>query len=137
MSSSTQSVASSRKMVLAGRIISALSALFLLFDAIIKVLRAAPAVEGTVRLGYPVGVVVPIGVTLLLCVVLYLIPRSSVLGAILITGYLGGAVATQVRVEDLWFLFPVGLGVLVWLGLYLRDSRLRTLIPLRGAPAQR
>jgi DoxX-like family len=136
MSSSTQSVAS-RKMVLAGRIISALSALFLLFDAIIKVLRAAPAVEGTVRLGYPVGVVVPIGVTLLLCVVLYLIPRSSVLGAILITGYLGGAVATQVRVEDLWFLFPVGLGVLVWLGLYLRDSRLRTLIPLRGAPAQR
>jgi hypothetical protein len=124
-------------MVLAGRIISALSALFLLFDAIIKVLRAAPAVEGTVRLGYPVGVVVPIGVTLLLCVVLYLIPRSSVLGAILITGYLGGAVATQVRVEDLWFLFPVGLGVLVWLGLYLRDSRLRTLIPLRGAPAQR
>jgi DoxX-like family len=136
MSSSTQSVASSRKMVLAGRIISALSALFLLFDAIIKVLRAAPAVEGTVRLGYPVGVVVPIGVTLLLCVVLYLIPRSSVLGAILITGYLGGAVATQVRVEDLWFLFPVGL-VLVWLGLYLCDSRLRTLIPLRGAPAQR
>jgi hypothetical protein len=137
MSSSTQSVASSRKMVLAGRIISALSALFLLFDAIIKVLRAAPAVEGTVRLGYPVGVVVPIGVTLLLCVVLYLIPRTSVLGAILITGYLGGATATQVRVEDLWFLFPVGLGVLVWLGLYLRDSRLRTLIPLRGAPAQR
>jgi DoxX-like family len=137
MSSSTQSVASSRKMVLAGRIISALSALFLLFDAIIKVLRAAPAVEGTVRLGYPVAVVVPIGVTLLLCVVLYLIPRTSVLGAILITGYLGGATATQVRVEDLWFLFPVGLGVLVWLGLYLRDGRLRALIPLRGAPAQR
>jgi DoxX-like family len=135
MSSSTQSVVvPSRKMLWAGRILSTLTALFLLFDAIIKVLRLAPAVEGTVRLGYPVAVVVPIGFTLLLCVVLYVLPRTSVLGAILITGYLGGATATQVRVEDPWFLFPVGLGVLVWLGLYLRDNRLRALIPLRRAP---
>jgi DoxX-like family len=84
-------------MLLASRIVSAVSALFLLFDAIIKVLRTVPSVEGTVRLGYPVAVVVPIGVTLLLCVVLYLLPRTSVLGAILITGYLGGATAIQVR----------------------------------------
>src|SRR5262245_5409093 len=84
MSSSTQTVASSRKMLWSGRIVSALPALFLLFDAIIKVLRLLPAVEGTVRLGYPVAVVVPLGLTLLLCVVLYLIPGTSVLGAILI-----------------------------------------------------
>jgi len=131
---STQSiVAHSRKLLWTGRIVSALAALFLLFDAIIKVLSLPPAVEGTVRLGYPVSVVVPIGLTLLLCVVLYLVPGTSVLGAILITGYLGGATATQVRVEDPWFLFPVGLGVLVWLGLFLRDDRLRALIPLRRA----
>lgn len=136
MSSSTRTVALSQKMLWAGRIVSALPALFLLFDAILKVLKLAPAVEGTVRIGYPVTVVVPIGLTLLICVVLYLVPGTSVLGAILITGYLGGATATHVRVEDPWFLFPVGLGVLVWLGLYLRDDRLRTVIPLRGAPAE-
>jgi DoxX-like family len=128
MSLSMQNVvAPSRKMLWAGRIVNALTTLFLLFDAVVKLLRLAPAIEGTVRLGYPVAVVVPIGLTLLLCVVLYVIPRTSVLGAILITGYLGGATATQVRVEDPWFLFPVGLGVLVWLGLFLRDDRLRGL----------
>jgi hypothetical protein len=134
--STTQTVASSGKMLWAGRMVSALAALFLLFDGIIKVVRWAPAVEGTVRLGYPAAVVVPIGLTLLLCVSLYLVPGTSVLGAILITGYLGGATATQVRLEDPWFLFPVGLGVLVWLGLYLRDDRLRVLIPLRNASAR-
>ena len=123
-------------MLWAGRIVSALPALFLLFDAIIKVLRLAPAVEGTVQVGYPVAVVVPIGLTLLLCVVLYLVPVTTVLGAILITGYLGGATATQVRLEDPWFLFPIMIGVLVWLGLYLRDNRLRALIPLRSARAR-
>jgi DoxX-like family len=132
MSLSTQRVvAPSRKMLWAGRTLSVLTTLFLLFDAIIKVLSLPPALEGTVRLGYPVSVVVPIGLTLLLCVALYMVPRTSVLGAILITGYLGGATATQVRVGDPWFLFPVGLGVLVWLGLFLRDDRLRALIPLR------
>jgi DoxX-like family len=136
MSSSTQNVAPSRKMLLAGRIVSALSALFLLFDAIIKVLRTAPAVEGTVRLGYPVVVVVPIGITLLLCVVLYLLPRTSVLGAILITGYLGGATATQVRVEVLCscFLSAWRAGVA---GLLLARWPAARAYPLRGPPAQR
>ena len=136
MPTSTQREATSKKVLWTGRIISALIVLFLLFDAIIKVLKLAPAVEGTVRLGYPVAVIVPIGLTLLFCVVLYLVSSTSVLGAILITGYLGGATATQVRVEDPWFLFPVLLGVLVWLGLYLRDNRLRALIPLRTAKKQ-
>ena len=103
----------------------------LLFDGAIKLLKLAPAVEGTARLGYPAGVVVPLGITVLACTLFYVIPRTSVLGAILLTGYLGGATATQVRLGDPWFLFPVVLGILVWGGLFLRDGRLRALIPLR------
>lgn len=116
--------------VWAGRILSGLIVLFMLSDAIPKALRLDFALNATVELGYPEATVVPIGLTLLVCTVLYAIPRTARLGAILLTGYLGGAVATQVRVEDLWFLFPFALGVLVWVGLYLRDERLRTLIPL-------
>jgi len=104
----------------------------MLFDAAIKLMRLAAAVEGTARLGYPVSLVFPIGLICLACVTAYAIPRTSVLGAILLTGYFGGATATQVRVEDPWFLFPIVLGVLVWLGLYLRDGRLRALLPLRS-----
>ncbi len=124
----------SKKALWAGRIISALLVLFLLFDAIINVVKLTPAVEGTLRLGYPAATIVPIGFALLVSIVLYPIPHTSILGAILLTGYLGGATATQVRVGDPWFLFPVGLGVLIWLGLYLRDVRLRALIPLRTPP---
>ena len=90
--------------------------------------------EGTVKLGYPETVIVPLGIILLTCTILYVIPRTSVLGAILLTGYLGGAVATHVRVGDPLFthvLFPVYLGVLIWGGLYLRDDRLPALIPLK------
>jgi hypothetical protein len=116
-----------------GQIISALPALFLLVDGAMKLVKPAPVVEATVRLGYPESVIVPLGVVLLTCTVVYLIPRTAVLGAILLTGYLGGAVATHVRASDSWFpiLFPVVIGVLVWGGLYLRDERLRTLLPLR------
>ena len=114
-------------MLWAGRIISGLVVLFLLFDSIIKVMRLDPAVEGTVEFGYNESVVFGIGLTLLVCTILYAIPRTAILGAILLTGYLGGATATQVRVEDPWFLFPVLLGVLAWTGLWLRDERLRAL----------
>jgi DoxX-like family len=120
--------ATSSKALWAGRIISGLVTLFLILDGIVKVIKAAPAMEGSARLGLPLGTVAPIGVVLLLCVALYSIPRTSLLGAILLTGYLGGATAIQVRVLDRWFLFPVGFGVLIWAGLYLRDLRLRTLI---------
>ena len=129
--SKTQTVPASKKTLWAGRIISGLVVAFLLFDAIIKVVKLAPAVEGTARLGYPVSVVLPLGIVLLVSTALYAMVRTSVLGAILLTGYLGGATATQVRVQDPWFLFPVLLGVLVWTGLFLRDDRLRALIPLR------
>ncbi len=119
--------ATSKKMLWAGRIISGLVVLFLLFDSIIKVMRLDPAVEGTVEFGYNESVVFGIGLTLLVCTILYAIPRTAILGAILLTGYLGGATATQVRVEDPWFLFPVLIGTLAWTGLWLRDDRLRAL----------
>jgi len=131
MAVATQAANSSNKALWAGRIISGLIVLFMLFDATIKLLRLPAAIEGTVRLGYPAGVVLPIGIVALLCVVLYAIPRTAVLGAILLTGYFGGATATQVRVQDIWFVMPVILGILVWAGLYLRDPGLRELIPLK------
>lgn len=118
----------------AGRIVSWLPALILLLDAVGKLVKPAAVVEGTVKLGYSESVIIPLGIVLLVCTVLYLIPRTAVLGAILLTGYLGGAVATHVRVADGVFpvAFAVTFGVLIWLGLYLRDSRLRELVPLRS-----
>lgn len=124
----------SRKALWAGRVISVLPILFLFMDGTMKLAKPALVVEATVKLGYPETVIVPLGIVLLVCTVLYAIPRTSVLGAILLTGYLGGAVATHVRVGDPLFthtLFPVYLGVFVWGGLYLRDTRLRALIPFR------
>ena len=116
-----------------GRIMSALPALFLIFDAAMKLVKPSFVVEATVRLGYSESVILPLGTILLLCTLLYLIPRTSVLGAILLTGYLGGAVASHARHEDTLFeiLFPVIFGALLWGGLVLRDSRLRSLVPLR------
>ena len=117
-----------------GRIVSALPALFLIFDGVIKVLQLAPAVEATTQLGYPEHVVLGIGILELSCLAVYVIPRTSVLGAILLTGYLGGALATQVRVDAELFplVFPIMMGLLLWGGLYVRDDRLRVLIPLRS-----
>ena len=115
-----------------GRIMSWLPALFLLVDGVMKLFKPAVVVEATVKLGYAENVIVPLGIVLTLCTILYLIPRTAVLGAILLTGYLGGAVATHVRVGEGLFpiSFPIIFGVLLWGGLYLRDNRLRTLIPL-------
>lgn len=128
----------SRTRLWAGRIITAIPVVFLLFDGVIKVLNVQPVIDGMNKLGYPVDLAVGIGTLLLACLALYVIPRTSVLGAILLTGYLGGAVATHVRVGDPLFshvLFPAYLGLFLWAGLYLRDSRLRALIPFRGKTA--
>ncbi len=116
-----------------GYVLSALPALFLLLDGVMKLVKPAPVIEATVQLGYPESVIIGLGIVLLICTILYLIPQTSVLGAILLTGYLGGAVATHVRVRGELFpiLFPVIFGVLIWGGLYLRDERLRLLIPFR------
>jgi DoxX-like family len=132
--SDAQSVPLSKGRLWTGRIMSALPALFLFIDAVGKLLKPAPVVEGTVQLGYPESVLLGLGIVLLTCTVLYVIPRTAIFGAILLTGYLGGAVATHVRVGSPLFshiLFPVYLAVLIWGGLYLRDERLRALIPLR------
>jgi DoxX-like protein len=133
MQSDTHTAPVSKKMLWTGRIISALPVLFLLMDGVMKLIKPAVVVEATVKLGYSERVIVPLGVVLLACTVLYVIPRTSVLGAILLTGYLGGAVATHVRVGEGLFsiVFPIIFGVLIWGGLYLRDKQLRALIPLR------
>lgn len=113
---------------------SVLVALLLLLDTAMKLLKPAPVAEATIRLGFPESVIFGLGIVLLVCVVLYLIPLTSIFGAILLTGYLGGAVATHVRLGDPLFshvLFPVYVALLVWGGLFLRESRLRALIPLR------
>ncbi len=114
----------------AGRILSALPVLFLLLDGVMKIVKPAFVVEATVQLGYPESVIVTLGVVLVACTILYLIRRTAVLGAILLTGYLGGAVATHVRVGGPLFsiLMPVILGVMLWGGLYLRDERVRSLV---------
>ena len=119
----------------AGRVLSSLGSLFLAFDAIGKVLRVPQALEGTATLGYPASVVLPLGVVQLICLALYVLPRTAVLGAVLWTGYLGGAIATHVRVGNPLFshvLFPVYVAALLWGGLWLRDRRLRRLLPLRA-----
>jgi hypothetical protein len=113
-----------------GRVLSAVAALFLLFDGAMKLVKPTFVVEATVRLGYSEGVILPLGLVLLVSTVLYLLPRTSVLGAILLTGYLGGAVATHVQHGDSAFeiVFPVIFGALLWGGLVLRDPRSRTLV---------
>jgi len=114
---------------------SGLPALFLFMDGVGKLLKPKAVVEGTILLGYPESVLLGLGIVLLVCTILYVIPRTSILGAILLTGYLGGAVATHVRVGHPLFthiLFPGYLGVLLWVGLFLRESRLRALVPLRS-----
>jgi hypothetical protein len=108
--------------------------LFLLFDGSARIAGFAPYVEGLTRFGYDASLAQPIGLALVVSTVAMLIPQTAISGCILVTGYLGGAVATQVRVQGPWFLFPVILGVLAWLGLYLREPRLRYLVPIRNVP---
>src|SRR5947209_8325139 len=122
----------SKKAIWSGRIMSGLPVLLLVFSATLKFLRPAFMLQTFAHLGIPERLVFPLGVLELTCTIIYLIPRTSVLGAILLTGYLGGAIATHVRIGEPYYT-QFGLGVLVWLGLYLRDARLRALLPLRGA----
>jgi hypothetical protein len=121
----------SKKALWAGRIISTLAGLMLIFSGVMKLPKPAMVMQEFARLGYQEHYVVVIGIIELACVIIYLIPRTSVLGAILVTAYLGGAVATHVRIGDPFF-NPIIPGILVWLGLYLRDPRLRALVPLRN-----
>ncbi len=126
----------SKSTIWIGRIVSGLPALFLLVDGAMKLVKPAVVVEATTKLGYSESLIVPIGIILIACTLLYLIPTTSVLGAILLTAYLGGAVATHVRAAEggvFPIIFPIIFGALLWLGLYLNDTRLRALIPLRSS----
>ena len=140
MPSDTQTTPVSKKSLWAGRIMSALVIAFLALDVAFKFVRPAPApvVETFARLGWSLSLAPVLGIILLVSTALYVVPITSVLGAILLTGYLGGAIATHLRIGDPLFthvLFPTYLGVLLWGGLYLRESRLRALIPVRAPKA--
>ena len=124
----------SKKSVWAGRIISGFITAFLIFDAVIHLMKPAPVVEAFAKLNFPLRFAVPLGIVELICILLYVIPSTSILGAILLTGYLGGAVAIQLPTGNPFFgeiLFPVYIGVFLWGGIYLRDARLRALVPFQ------
>ena len=134
MRTSAQAHPISKRRLWTGRIFSSLVVVFLIFDSMGKFFKPAPVVQGFARLGFPVSLSFAIGTILSACTILYVIPRTSILGAILLTGYLGGAVVTNLRAGSPLFsetLFPIYFGIFVWGGLYLRDLQLRTLIPLR------
>ena|SRR5579863_2411175 len=134
MSTHTPSAASSKLLARLGWTLSILTIVFMLFDAAGKLALESHVVAATTKIGYPVDTIRPIGVIALLCTILYAIPRSAFLGAVLLTGFYGGAVASKVRIEDPLFssiLFGVYFGLIAWGGLYLRDERLRALLPFR------
>lgn len=117
-----------------GRVLSGLAVVFMIFDGVIHILKITPVVDAFAKLGFPLGTSVALGVVELICLALYLVPRTSVFGAVLLTGYLGGAIATQLRVGAPLFsttLFPIYVALLLWGGLYLRDDRLRDVFPVR------
>ena len=125
----------SRPLLWTGRIFTGLAILFFLFDGIMKLVQPLPVVTATVSLGFPASEILGIGVVLLLSTVLYAVPRTATFGAILLTGYLGGAIASKVRIEAPLFdiVFALVFAMFVWGGLYLREPRLRALLSLRGA----
>ena len=123
----------SQRTLWAGRVVGTLPALFMLFDGVIHVMKIPPVVEGFAKLGYPVSVAAPLGIIEIVCTILYLIPRTSVLGAVLLTGYLGGAIASNVRIQAPLFgyiLFPIYVALFLWGGLWLRDGRVRAVLPI-------
>jgi DoxX-like family len=134
MRQADQAFPSGRGGLWTGRICSALAILFFAFDGVAKLFRPAPVIKATVALGFPASEIVAIGITLLIFTVLYSIPRTSILGAVLLTGYLGGAVASKVRIHAPLFdiCFALVFAAFVWGGLWLRDPRLRVLLPLRA-----
>lgn len=135
MPSASQSAPTSKKMLWVSYIISAIPVLLLLTSAVAKFVKPAPVVQGFAQqFGFPERLLIPIGIIELTCTVLYLFPRTSVLGAILLTGYLGGATVTRLRVGDPAFIGAVIVGVFVWGGLFFREPRLSALIPFRSSP---
>ena len=121
-----------KKIVWTGRVISVLTSLLFLFSAVLKLKGGPEMAKGLAHLGLPASMVVPLAILEISCVVVYLVPPTAVLGAILMTGYVGGTICTAWRVGDPVYL-QIALGILIWLGLYLRENRLKALLPLRKA----
>ncbi len=132
MPSSSQSAPISKKVLWVSYIISAIPVLFLLSSGVAKLVQPAPVLQGFAQIGFAQSLVARLGILELICTAVYLIPRTSVLGAILLTGYLGGATVTHLRVGDPKFVAPVILGVFIWGGLFFREPRIRALIPFKG-----
>jgi DoxX-like family len=120
----------SGKVIWAGRVLTILTALFMLLDGVMKIVKPPQVLEANARLAYPISALSGIGIALIACTLVYLIPRTSIAGAILLTGYLGGAVASNVRAGSGWFetIFPMLFAALIWVGLILRNRRLGTLL---------
>lgn len=134
MESTTESVSASKGSLWTGRIISGLVVLFMLFDSMTKIIKIPQVIEASAKVGIGASAVFWIGVTLLVCVILYVIPQTSVFGAILLAAYLGGAVCADVLAHQPVFnsCFAITFGILAWLGLYLREPRLRALVPFKS-----
>jgi len=140
MLSTTPMVSPSKKMLWTGRILSGAVVVFMLMDGVMHLTRIDPVVQAFAQLGFPLTLAVGLAIVELVSTLLYLYPRTSILGAILLTAYLGGAVATHLRVGSPLFgetLFPVYVGILLWGGIYLREPRLHVLLPLTGTPVRR
>ncbi len=120
----------SKRAIWIGRVLSAIPALMLLASGTMKLLGGPDLAKGFEHLGLPFGLAVPLGILEIACTIVYLVPQTAVLGAILLTGYMGGAILTHVRIGEPWFA-QAGLGVVLWLGVFLRDPRLRAILPLR------
>lgn len=131
---------SQKKMILTGRVLTGLAVLFMLMDGVMKLFKPAFVVEASAQMGYPEAMLPGIGLALIICTAVYVIPRTSIFGAILLTGYLGGAVASKLRIGAGWFdvAFPVLFAALIWSSLWLRDRRVQSMIRLSGeaTPAQ-
>jgi len=126
----------SKSAIWTGYVLTYIAVLFMLFDSITKIMKTDQVVKATAQLGFPVEDIPVIGIILLVCIIIYVIPKTSILGAILLTGYLGGAVVTNLRISAPLFsnvLFPVYMGIIVWGGIFLRDELLRKIIPFRAA----
>ena len=132
MASAAQVTAVSKGRLWTSYTLSTLLVFLMIFNGVVKIMKPQPVVEGFAHFGYPESIIAVIGMVEILCALLYIIPKTSVLGAIFVTGYLGGATATHARVLDWNFVIPFLTGVLAWLALFLRDGRIRALIPLKN-----
>jgi hypothetical protein len=134
MESRSETPAVPKAQLWTGYVLSFVPGLMLVLDGVMKLIKPEPVIKATTEMGYPANTITGMGLAVLVSAIIYLFPRTAVLGAILLTGYLGGAVATHVRHEDGWvtILAPAIFGAVLWLGLYLRDPRLRALVPWRS-----